>query len=232
MLAGVGGFPPLSGQQPQPVFPEQRLRELREELPFEAPERAASSPDTPSDSKWLDWEWPDWTPEVLQLSPLTSLGLLFLLLLLLGLLIYRMLDDVSMRRKRLRVLDEPLNIEEISEESLVAEGVSEQLFERAERAGQYALAVRLRYIQTLRELQDAGLIRYRKDLSNRDYQAQLKGQPLLEDFRTVTREYERYWFGKYPIDRLGYRYASQLFLNLHTRIQAQHTTENIRKDVH
>ena len=89
-----------------------------------------------------------------------------------------------------------------------------------ERAGQFDIAVRLLYIQLLKELQDGGLIKYRKDFSNRDYQTQLKGTGFLAGFREVIQEYERYWFGKYPIDRLSYRNIYQRFTALNERIRA------------
>jgi len=104
--------------------------------------------------------------------------------------------------------------------------VSLSLLERAERAGQFDVAVRLLYIQLLKELQDAGLIKYRKDFSSRDYQNQLRGQDVLPDVRAVTKEYQRYWFGKYPIDRLSYRNTYQRFTALHERIRSASVSGN------
>jgi len=153
----------------------------------------------------------------------TSTLIIFLLLLAgLGYLIYLMLGDVNMR-KRTKGEDEEqdqINISEIEEEQLVAEGVSLTLLQRAENAGQFDIAVRLLYIQLLKELQDGSLIKYRRDFSNRDYQNQLRRSTFLADFRDVTADYERYWYGKYPIERLSYRLVYRKFTALNAAIQA------------
>ena len=95
------------------------------------------------------------------------------------------------------------------------------LQERAEQAGQFTIAVRLLYIQLLKDLQDNGLLHYRRDYSNRDYQHQLSASPLLTDFRAVTVDYERYWYGKYPLDPLSYRLVKRKFGALSGRIAAR-----------
>ena len=158
----------------------------------------------------------------IDLSNTSTLVIFFLLLAGLGYLIYLMLGDVNMR-KRTKGEDEEqdqINISEIEEEQLVAEGVSLTLLQRAENAGQFDIAVRLLYIQLLKELQDGSLIKYRRDFSNRDYQNQLRRSTFLADFRDVTADYERYWYGKYPIERLSYRLVYRKFTALNAAIQA------------
>ena len=132
-----------------------------------------------------------------------------------------MLGDVDMRKrtKGKKGEQDEINISEIEEEQLVAEGVSLTLLQRAENAGQFDVVVRLLYIQLLKELQDGGLIKYRRDFSNRDYQNQLHHSVFLNDFRDVTADYERYWYGKYPIERLSYRLVHRKFTALNAAIQ-------------
>lgn len=196
-----------------------------DELDFSPPEKEEEKePEkVPDDADW-DWDWGDFD---LGMGKVPTILVFVVLLGLLGYLIYRMLGDVSLR-KRTREEEEPdeINIEDIEEEQLVAAGVSLSLLERAERAGQYDVAVRLMYIQLLKELQDGGLIKYRKDFSNRDYQNQLRGRKVLPEFRTVTREYERYWFGKYPIDRLSYRNTYQRFNALYENVRRSSLNAN------
>lgn len=207
----------LAQEGKSPVFPEDRHEELTQELqyiPDDPPEKEQEEP-TETD----DWEWPDWE---FDFSDGTTIAIFAILIAILGFFIYRILGDISLR-KRTRLEgeedQEEINIDDIEEEKLVAAGVSISLLERAERAGQFDIAVRLLYIQLLKELQDGGLIKYRKDFSNRDYQTQLKGTGFLAGFREVIQEYERYWFGKYPIDRLSYRNTYQRFTALNERIR-------------
>lgn len=226
LLLGIGVFP---GEAPEiaaqeeksAVFPDDRHRELMKELDFTPPDKEEEEEEPvveESDSDPFDWEWGDWD---FGFGSGTTIAILVVLIALLGFLIFRMLGDVNMR-KRTREEDEPdeINVDDIEEEKLVATGVSLSLLERAERAGQFDVAVRLMYIQLLKELQDAGFIKYRKDFSNRDYQNQLRGREVLGGFRSVTYEYERYWFGKYPIDRLSYRNTYQRFQVLNERIRS------------
>lgn len=205
--------------QPSPVFPEERHQELREDLSYQQDKKEEEPKDEDSES-WWDFEgYENWS---FDLSNGTSIVILVLLLAGLGFLIFRILGDVEMR-KRTRGEEEEqdeINIDDLEEEHLVAEGVSVSLLERAERAGQYDVAVRLLYIQLLKELQDGGLIKYRRDFSNRDYQQQLRGTAFLEDFKEVTADYERFWYGKYPIERLGYRLVYGKFTTLNASIQA------------
>lgn len=199
------------------VFPADRHRELRNELDYTAPDEEDEVKEIDTEGDAWDWDFFDFD---FSFSSGTSIVIFVILLGLLGFLIYRMLGDVSLRKRTLPEEEEDqINVEELEEEQLVAEGVSLSLLERAERAGRYDVAVRLLYIQSLKELQDAGMIRYRKDFSNRDYQRQLEGRALLSDFRAVTRQYERYWFGKYPIDRLSYRTVYQRFTALTEQIR-------------
>lgn len=212
---------PLAAQEASasPVFPAERHEELREELVYEPPEEE-DLPEEATDPWDFNWD--------LELSPTTSIILLLVLLIPLGFLIYRMLGDIEGRKRaREKTADTPLSIENIEEEKMVATGVAPSLLQQAEESGRYELAIRLLYIQLLKELQDAGHIKYRRDHSNRDYRLQLRGNKLLSSFRTVTADYERYWYGEYPVDRLTYRMVYQRFVGLNAAIQ-----ESVKRNVH
>ena len=199
------------------LFPEARHRELREEVVFTPPAEKEVEPEKdPVDLDPFDgWEVGD-----LKLSKEVTYLILGILLLGIGFLVYRVLGDVELRQRTKKADDDQdeIRIDEIEEEALVASGVSLSLQERAENAGQFDIAVRLLYIQLLKDLQDNGLIRYRRDYSNRDYQIQLGKSELLPDFQDVTIDYERYWYGKYAIDPLSYRLVKRKFAALTSRV--------------
>jgi hypothetical protein len=207
----------LSAQQ-SALFPPERYRELREEVVYEEPEEEEL--EEPLENPFEEWL------NGLDLSifrePLTWI-LLIVFTVGLALLVYLILRGLRLRKARNNKQEnEAVDVEEIVEEEMVQHGVSLSLLERAERAGQYDIAVRLLYISLLKELQDAGQIRYRKDYSNRDYLRQLSGSNLRPDVLSVTRDYERYWYGKYHIDRLSYRVTQKDFSALSERIVALH----------
>ena len=181
------------------VFPQERLRELREEIRYVPPPPEPEEP-------------PAFEMPTLDLSAFRNpliIGLGLLLAAGLGLLLYRLLREGSAPRRAAPAPPSPVDISRIEEERAVHEGVPADLIAAAEAAGQYTDAVRLRYLNLLGDLRRAGLIRWRRDYSNRDYQRQLAGHALAPAFRTATATYERYWFGRYPIDRLAYRAAGQ-----------------------
>lgn len=238
VLLVLGGPSPADAQESRsPVFPTERHRELMKKLDFSPPEEEKETEEKEaaeeaSGEAWWDrlrGDWFDGSDGNFSLTSTTS-GIIFsVLILLLGLLIYRILGDVSLRkRKRGKEDDEDrIVIGDIEEEQLIAEGVSLSLLEQAERGGQFDVAVRLLYIQLLKELQDAGLIKYRRNFSNRDYQHQLHGKDVLADFHAVTTEYQRYWFGKYPVDRLSYRNTYLRFTALNERIRTDNAASHV-----
>ncbi|SDX94188.1 DUF4129 domain-containing protein [Hymenobacter psychrophilus] len=70
---------------------------------------------------------------------------------------------------------------------------------RAEQAGNYRLALRLGYLQTLRHLTDRNLIQWQPDKTNHDYLRELAGTPQAAGFRTLTRQFEYVWYGELPL---------------------------------
>ncbi|WP_221766292.1 DUF4129 domain-containing protein [Hymenobacter metallilatus] len=70
------------------------------------------------------------------------------------------------------------------------------LLAQAEAEHSYRLAVRLGYLQVLRQLSDKGLIRWQPDKTNHDYLYELPAGPLPEAFRELTRQFEYVWYGE------------------------------------
>lgn len=219
LLFLAGNLLMAQNSEVSPVFPAERHQALMEDLSYQKDKKEAEEEEEETEDWWNTAGYENWN---IDLSSGTSIFILLIMLAGLGFLIFRILGDVEMRKrtKGKEEEQEEINLAELEEEHLVAEGVSLSLLERAEKAGQYDIAVRLLYIQLLKELQDGGLIKYRRDFSNRDYQQQLRNTAFLPDFREVTAEYERFWYGKYPIERLGYRLVYGKFIALNTAIQS------------
>jgi Domain of unknown function (DUF4129) len=72
----------------------------------------------------------------------------------------------------------------------------DKLLTQAEGENNYRLAVRLGYLQVLRQLSDKGLIRWQPDKTNHDYLYELPAGPLPEAFRELTRQFEYVWYGE------------------------------------
>ena len=67
----------------------------------------------------------------------------------------------------------------------------------AEAAGNFRLAVRLGYLQLLKQLADGGFIDWQLNKTNRAYLAELPADgPLRAGFREITRQFEYVWYGE------------------------------------
>ncbi len=64
----------------------------------------------------------------------------------------------------------------------------------------YRLAVRLLYLQTLKRLADAQLIRYQREKTNRQYVYELAGTPHQRGFDRLTQQFDYVWYGNAPIN--------------------------------
>ncbi|UOG73831.1 DUF4129 domain-containing protein [Hymenobacter tibetensis] len=71
------------------------------------------------------------------------------------------------------------------------------LLRDAETTGNYRLAVRLGYLEVLKQLTDRGLIRWQPDKTNHDYLFELPPGALPEAFRELTRQFDYVWYGEH-----------------------------------
>jgi hypothetical protein len=82
-------------------------------------------------------------------------------------------------------------------------------------AGDYRMALRFLVLQTLLGLQEAGVMELRPGLTNREYLEALRRTadwcaPGREPLETLVDEFDRVWYGHFPIDAERYRGCEQL----------------------
>jgi hypothetical protein len=75
---------------------------------------------------------------------------------------------------------------------------------KAVEAKDFRLAVRLLYLQTLKDLSDKNLIDYRYGRTNSDYVAQLGNSRYHRDFFRLTRNFEYTWYGQFSLSAEAY----------------------------
>jgi hypothetical protein len=72
-------------------------------------------------------------------------------------------------------------------------------------SGDYRLAVRYLYLSTLLLLDEHGLLRYDRSLTNREYLRQVVQRPdLTEHLRAVIEGFDRTWYGFQPVNEDSY----------------------------
>jgi hypothetical protein len=88
---------------------------------------------------------------------------------------------------------------------------------RALAAGEYRIAIRLRYLQLLKELAGRNIIQYRQERPNGVYVSQLMGTPYYKEFFRITRTFEYAWYGEMPVSRGAYDFMQTDIDQLKTR---------------
>jgi hypothetical protein len=89
--------------------------------------------------------------------------------------------------------------------------VFDNLISRALSDSDFRTALRFHYLKLLRLLFDKGLVEYRKEKSNRDYQKELADSIIYKSFIRLTVIYEWAWYGKFNISSNDYSYLSPEF---------------------
>jgi Domain of unknown function (DUF4129) len=94
------------------------------------------------------------------------------------------------------------NIHVMDFDSLIAEAVAARNFRKA---------VRLQYLKQIKALADRGLIRWRIDRTNREYEREIGPAALRGAFSEITLMFEYAWYGDLPVTEPIYRSASEEF---------------------
>lgn len=71
--------------------------------------------------------------------------------------------------------------------------------EKAVAVKNYRLAVRLMFLNLLKNMSERNVINYKQDKTNFDYLSELYAGSLYPHFFKVTRNYEYSWYGQFPI---------------------------------
>src|SRR5829696_2434758 len=120
-------------------------------------------------------------------------------------------SNISLFRKESKKIIEEEEEAEITDDIF---GINyEKEINRAAETGNFRLAVRLWYLQTLKELADRNIIDYRHEKTDNDYVASLYGGRYYRDFFRLTRNFEYTWYGQFQLSAEAYSMMSRDFLN-------------------
>lgn len=105
------------------------------------------------------------------------------------------------------------NLEENLEHAVVTDFIQQAVLDQ-----NFALAVRLYYLNIIKALSQGRVIKWKKDKTNGDYLRELNNHELYKDFRTTTLIYERVWFGKNALTETDFKKLQPQFENLVDRV--------------
>ena len=95
------------------------------------------------------------------------------------------------------------NIEELDIDALLRDAIA---------SGDLRLAIRVHYLLLLKKLNEAGLIAWKKDKTNRDYLSELYGRnACYDDVRLLTLAYELVWYGERDVSQDSFQRLSGNF---------------------
>lgn len=84
--------------------------------------------------------------------------------------------------------------------------------------GQYSLAIRLYYLDVVKALSSKKIIRWKKDKTNNDYIAEAAQSPFGRDFESITRGFERIWYGNVILNQSDFIGIQPSFVKLLNKI--------------
>lgn len=106
--------------------------------------------------------------------------------------------------------------------SLEEENIHEIDFEAALQAAvekkNYRQAIRLLYLQLLKELTDRRLIDWQPGKTNRTYIQELREKPYIHDFNALTSLFEQAWYGAFPVGENDFSDFRNSFLTLKNQV--------------
>jgi ABC-type dipeptide/oligopeptide/nickel transport system permease component len=119
------------------------------------------------------------------------------------------IDPIKLMRGEAKKINVPYNesvedIHEIDFEKELDKAVSQQNFR---------LAVRLLYLNCLKQLSDANLIQWQIDKTNLAYVHELADPVKKQTFALLTRRFEYVWYGSFAIDKQAFGTINRLFQN-------------------
>ena len=108
---------------------------------------------------------------------------------------------------RSTILEE--NIHELDFGNLIKQAIEEK---------NYRKAVRLHYLQILKQLNTKALIDWAINKTNKDYLEELKGRSLKKDFWELTYLFDYVWYGEFPISETDFKSAQQKFASFSKKV--------------
>lgn len=156
----------------------------------------------------------DWTAATQGLGNVLQVLAIILATALIGYAIYRMMQvprNRAIARDGVEITVD--NIDQYIHETDLARFLREALAQ-----GNFALAIRLYYLQVIKELSAKNIIRWAREKTNRDYHRELRQHRLTEPFRLATLRYEEIWYGNQPLDAATYARLEPEFKRLLSEI--------------
>ncbi len=119
-----------------------------------------------------------------------------------------------LRRSSVKANEAPIAEEEV----ITAESDFDRMIREACQLGNYRLAVRYHYLQTLHKLAENNFVEMAVDKTNYQYVREVKDTVKQNEFAGLTLNYEYVWYGEFAIDEIQYLKIKNGFAHFNTKI--------------
>jgi hypothetical protein len=125
---------------------------------------------------------------------------------------------MKMSRMNLFSANEQRNLNYTIEDENIHAIEFEAAIQQALQDGNYRLAIRLLYLQSLKILTDKNFINWQPNKTNTDYLYEIKKQSLLQPFKSITYVFEYAWYGNKTVNREDYSEMKEEFLKFQSQL--------------
>ncbi len=206
-------------------FDASRLERYRNNPDYRYERAVPEPPKPPKEKERIKYKAPEMTAPRMESPNVNFSGIIKVLfwVLIIGAVVFLLTQVLKVRFKGLvkKKSDEAVDIEEVIDVEDIANMEFEDPIKMAIDAGQFRKAVRLLYLQSLRELQDRSLIQWKREKTNRQYLRELRNSPVKSLFQDITFIFEYIWYGEFPVDRDHFNTAYSTFLQFDQALKEQ-----------
>lgn len=207
-------FEPVVAEDQQPVaartVDRRKVAQMQKDEDFWYVNTAPAKPKTPAARKIPEPQKdPEWLRNLLWVLVVGGFVVLIIWFLL--------ASGITFFHKPPPAVTRPQEEEEYSTENLFDIDY-ESALKRAVAAQNYRLAIRLMYLQTLKEMALNNLIQYRQERTNNDYLMQLFQTSYYKDFFRLTRNFEYAWYGQFAVSPASFEQIRDEFTSFKQRM--------------
>ncbi len=182
----VSSAPFLNDALDSTSFDRDTWRSLTEGLEYPTKEKKKKKVEKPNTKKGS----PLWD-RLSNLGPALTIVLIISGLFLLSAILLRIFGEPA--NKRISKSDHGISLQAV--EDNLEDSDLPSMIQKAKRAGDYTLALRFYYLNTLKQLASKNLIRWQKDKTNREYEHELQGSRFEDNFSQLTNQFEWVCYG-------------------------------------
>lgn len=103
------------------------------------------------------------------------------------------------------------NIHELNFADEIHEAIDKRLYRKA---------IRLYYLQSLKNLDDKGMIAWQRNKTNRDYQTELQKTTLSAPFAKITWLFDYIWYGEFALNQTDFETAQSQFIAFNGQLKS------------